>query len=54
MAQYAELQIREIRRYSRMCHLSENEGCLRWVNRGLAKRFAIKHREEFGLIKEAA
>ena len=53
MEEYAKLQVREIRRFARMIHKDENAAVGEWISRGLAKRFAIKHREQFGLVAEA-
>ena len=52
MKEYIELQIREILRFGRLIHKEGNEAVIEWTNRGLAKRFAQKHRSEFGLIEE--
>ena len=49
-----KLQIKEIKIYSRLLKVSEDIGCMIWVKKGLAKRFAIKYREKFGLNKEPA
>ncbi len=53
MEDYAKLQVKEIKRFSRLIHKDENEGTMEWIKRGLAKRFALKYREQFGLIAEA-
>ena len=53
MEGYSKLQVREIRRYARLIHEDEERATMEWIRRGLAKRFAIKHRERFGLVREA-
>ena len=52
LKEYNILQIKEIRRYARLLHTDENTASINWVTRGLAKKFAIKHRAEFGLPVE--
>jgi len=52
MEGYIKLQIKEIERYGRFIKKEGDAIVIAWVKNGLAKRFAMKHRSEFGLIEE--
>lgn len=52
MREYVKFQIRVIKRYARLIHTDDESACKLWTVSGLAKSFAIKHREQYGLLKE--
>ena len=52
MAEYTKLQLKEIKIFARLSHLDDESAAMEWIRRGLAKKFAIRHRTEFGMIAE--
>lgn len=53
MSDYCKLQIEVIKRYARFLQIDPETAALQWIHSGLAKKFALKHREQFGMMREA-
>ena len=49
MAEYNNLQIKEITIFAKLSHIDTDTAAMEWVRRGLAAKFAAKYRTRFGL-----